>query len=219
MAGARMSGLGLLAALGAFAMVAMAALAAPAAPPLAADDQAAVKRVESYLNAITTLAGRFLQTSSNGGEATGRFYLWRPGRLRFDYDPPVPDLIIATGDLLIHYDRELKTASQIFQESTPAAFLLQKEIRFERDFQITHVGLRPGVISLTFVQAKEPATGSVTLILGDSPLALREWIVTDQQGVETRVSLLDYQQGGRLDGKLFEFNEPTWLDEERKRKN
>ncbi|MSO77735.1 MAG: outer membrane lipoprotein carrier protein LolA [Alphaproteobacteria bacterium] len=193
-------------------------LAAPPRP-LSGDDQATVRRIEAYLNSITTLAGRFLQTSSDGGEASGRFYMWRPGRLRFDYDPPVPYLIVATGDLVIHYDRELKTASHIYQEATPAAFLLKSEIRFERGLRVTDLARRPGVLQLTFVQAKEPEAGSVTLVLGDNPLALRQWVVVDPQGVETRVSLLDYQVGGRLDPKLFEFNEPTWLDEQRKRGN
>jgi outer membrane lipoprotein-sorting protein len=209
-----------LAGLGAAVMAgALASFAMAAPPPLSSDDQAAVQRVQAYLNGITTLAGRFLQIGAHQRESGGRFYIWRPGRLRFEYDPPLPDLIIATGDVVIHYDRELKTASQVSQSSTPAAFLLQREIRFDQDYRVVHVGRRPGVVSVTIIQAKEPDAGSITLILGDNPMALREWIVLDPQGYETRVSLLDYQLGGRLDPKLFEFNEPTWLDEERLRKN
>ncbi len=63
-----------------------------------------VERLRVYLNGIVTMQTRFVQTDGNGGLARGTFWLHRPGRLRFEYDPPVPILVIARSDFLVHYD-------------------------------------------------------------------------------------------------------------------
>src|SRR3546814_9698952 len=88
--------------------------------PLSPEDRAVVERFEAYLNSIDALEARFSQVDSQNKRATGKIYLSRPGKLRFEYDPPVPVLIVANGRFLIHYDRELKTASYINQRDTPA---------------------------------------------------------------------------------------------------
>jgi outer membrane lipoprotein-sorting protein len=76
--------------------------ATPPAKPLEGADLEDVKRVEAYLNGIRTLQSRFLQISNNGGAAEGALYLARPGRLRLDYDPPVPILLVTNGSFLVH---------------------------------------------------------------------------------------------------------------------
>jgi outer membrane lipoprotein-sorting protein len=83
-----------------------------AAPPRAAalnpDQKADVDRVQSYLNGIRTLASRFQQYSGEGNHATGQLWLERPGRMRFEYDPPVPLLLVANGKNIFYYDKELQ---------------------------------------------------------------------------------------------------------------
>src|SRR5262249_37609976 len=77
----------------------------PPAPSLSAADKADIARVEAYLNALRTMQAHFLQVAENGATAQGQFYLSRPGKLRLEYDPPVPILMISEGrDFLIHYD-------------------------------------------------------------------------------------------------------------------
>ena len=73
---------------------------------LGVGDMEDLRRVETYLEAIKTLKGRFLQTSSNGGVASGKVFMSRPGRMRFEYDPPTPILMIADGVFLIYIDQE-----------------------------------------------------------------------------------------------------------------
>src|SRR5690606_2950004 len=104
------------AALSAGLCAAIVALAAPWATAaqvasLSPDEVATLSRVERYLNDIKTLQGRFVQVSSNGSYAEGEDYLDRPGQMRFDYDPPVPVLIIANDLSLLYYDAELKEAT------------------------------------------------------------------------------------------------------------
>lgn len=180
------------------------------AAQLTPGDQNALQRVEDYLNSITTLSARFQQADSAGKRASGHLYIQRPGKLRFEYDPPTPVLIVANGRFLIHYDRSLKTASYIDQKATPAWFLLAPRVELGGDVTVTDVTRRDGRLLVTLVKTRDPGQGKVTLIFDESPMRLEQWAVTDAQGVVTHVMLDEVEVGGRIDPKLFEFNEPTW---------
>ena len=183
----------------------------PAQPArLPADDQAALRAVENYLNSVTTLSARFEQVDSAGKRATGRLFISKPGKLRFEYDQPVPVLIVANGHFLIHYDRALKTASYIPQETTPAWFLIANRVQLAGDITVTDLKRRDGKLLVTMVKTRDPGQGKVTLIFDENPIRLDQWAVTDPQGVVTHVTLNNVLLGGPLDAKLFEFNEPTW---------
>ena len=114
-----------------------------AAPPkpaaLTADQKADVERVQAYLNGIRTLSSRFEQYSGDGGSASGQLWLARPGRMRFEYDPPVPVLLVANGKNIFYYDKELEQVSELRVEDTPAGFLLRDQITLSGDV----TGTRP----------------------------------------------------------------------------
>ena len=169
---------------------------------------AELARIETYLNQIDTLVGRFLQVSSNGGVSEGTIVLDRPGRMRIDYDPPVPIEIIAKGSTVVFHDKELKQVSWIGVDRTPAAFLLADRISLSGHVRV--VGFERGENSLRveLVKTAEPGEGSIVLIFGDSPLALRKWIVTDSQGIQTTVTLMGARLGVAVDPKLFDFVNP-----------
>ncbi|MGB1006740.1 MAG: LolA family protein, partial [Thalassobaculaceae bacterium] len=88
------------------ALLALLWAVSPAAA-LSADERALVTQVERYLGDLQALAAPFIQVSSAGKMARGRLYLWRPGRLRFEYDPPTPIVIISDGSWVSYRDNEL----------------------------------------------------------------------------------------------------------------
>ena len=94
--------------------------AAPEPAPLSAGEQALVGRIEAYFNGVRTMRARFLQSASTGQVAEGTVALQRPGRMRIEYDPPVPVLIVADGTWLIYHDRGLNQISYLPLGSTPA---------------------------------------------------------------------------------------------------
>ncbi|NFV81654.1 LolA family protein [Magnetospirillum aberrantis] len=191
----------------------LAALAAPkrAAAILSERDKADVARAEDYLNAITTLKARFLQTAENGAQAEGTAYLSRPGRMRLQYDPPNPMLVVADGTFLIVHDQELGEPSYIPLGSTPAGVLVRENVRLTGgDVSVTRVVRLPGVLNVSLVEAEEPEAGELTLVFSESPFALRQWRVKDAQGAVTSVSLFEAQTGIKLDPKLFEFKNPNF---------
>ena len=191
-------------------------LAAPAwgqarAAALTAQDRADVARVETYLNGVRSLQSRFLQVAPDGRTSGGRAWLVRPGRLRFEYDPPAPFLLVGGNGLLVFHDSQLKQTSNVPLSSTPLGLLLQDNLRLSGEVTITGIQRLPGQLQITVVRTKSPQDGSLTLILADAPLALRQWTVVDAQRQETRITLSDIRLGGTYDSKLFEFVDPRFF--------
>jgi outer membrane lipoprotein-sorting protein len=195
---------------GAALIVTLIAMAAPAfaetAMPavLSPDDRADVARIEQYLNDLTTLSARFTQVASTGEVSGGRFYMSRPGKMRFEYDPPVPILLVATGTLLVYVDKELQQVSQVLQNTTPVGVLVRKDVKLEDGTTIVGFERRPGVIRVAMTETDHPEQGSIALVFADRPLMLRQWHVTDARGTVTTVTLSNVRSGMPLDGALFQ---------------
>ena len=169
-----------------------------------------VAAVEGYLNSITTLEARFQQIAPNGGLATGKLYLQRPGRLRFDYDPPSRIRLVAPGDWrLIFYDASIKQVNVIPIRQTPLGILLDRQISLDGDVEVVDVQRAGEEVALTLVREGQADQGTVTLVFGEQPLALRRWSVVDAQGLQTHILLDEVQTGGRIDPELFRWRDPA----------
>lgn len=183
--------------------------AAPAPAPLTPQERAAIERIETYFNGVRSLRARFLQASSTGQMAEGSVALQRPGRMRIEYEPPVPVLIVADGTWLIYHDRKLNQISYLPLGSTPAGILVEDRIDLDGGaLTIVDFSRSAGVIRITVVRTASPADGSLTLVFTEAPLELQQWRVVDAQGVATTVSLSEIETGVRLDPALFRFTDP-----------
>jgi len=182
-------------------------LPARAAPgvALSAQDQADIGRIEGNLNGLTTLKAHFMQVAGDGGISQGTAWLERPGRMRFQYDPPAPFLLIAAHGVLTFHDSALQQTTNIGLGRTPLGILLAEHVDLSgRGVTVTAIQRLPGQIQLTLVRADSPGDGSLTLIFADPPLTLRQWTVVDAQRRETHVTLYNVQLGGSFDPQLFE---------------
>jgi outer membrane lipoprotein-sorting protein len=188
----------------------VAALARAAAPPTAVamtpQDAADLRRISAYLNGIQTMTARFRQHSSGGGAASGSLWLARPGRMRFEYDPPSPILLIADRFYVYYVDKQLAEMSKVGLKSTPAWFLLREPITFD-DLVVTWLERGANGLGVTVVDPAEPDNGSLTMLFTNQP-ALRQWTIVDQQRKTTTVSISDVQFGVALDPELFVYRDP-----------
>ena len=179
---------------------------------LTPQDRADIARVETYLNGVRTLHSRFLQIAPNGATSEGQAWLQRPGRLRFQYDPPSPFLLVGGHGLLVFNDRQLRQTSNIPLGSTPLGLLLEDNLRLSGDVTVTGLVRQPGALQVSLVRTKTPADGTLTLIFADAPLLLRQWTVIDAQRQETRVTLYNVELGATFDQSLFTFIDPRFFD-------
>lgn len=179
---------------------------------LSATDKADIARIERYLNNISTMRARFLQIGANDALSEGWVYISRPGKLRVEYDPPTPVLIIGDGSWLIYHDSELEQTTYRSLGSSLAGFLVQKTVRLGDAVTVTGIERGPGVIRVKLVKSDEAEEGSLALTFSDRPLVLRQWTITDADGQATQIALINAQFGLSLDGALFEFTEPPEED-------
>ncbi|MEE8284213.1 MAG: outer membrane lipoprotein carrier protein LolA [Alphaproteobacteria bacterium] len=170
-------------------------------------------RIERYLNSITTLRARFLQISPTGEIARGTVLMSRPGKLRIDYDPPVPVLIVTEGSWLMLYDKELEASSYTSLNDSLAGFLVRPKIQLGGDVMVRDLNRGKGVIRVTMVRRDAPESGALTLVFGENPLSLRQWTVIDGRGGETRVALENPLFNGKIEAKEFEFTPPEREDD------
>ncbi len=175
----------------------------PAAASLSEEDRADLARIEVYLNTLTTVEARFTQVSETQGVARGDFYLRRPGRMRIEYDPPVPYLYVADGFWLTFWDAELEQRSDVLLGSTLADFIVREDIALSGDIRVTDVSHVQDTIEVDLVQAEDPAAGQLTLVFQERPIELLRWRVVDAQGLTTDVYLSDARFGVPLDNDLF----------------
>lgn len=180
-----------------------AAATATPAPALSAEDQADIARVEKYFNSITSMRSTFLQASSNGNVARGTVWLRRPGRMRFEYDPPSPILITSDGILVTFQDLELKQTNQVPLFSTPLSVLVDDHVSFGKELMVQQISKESNVLRVTVRQRDEPDQGYVTLVFQDKPLSLKQWTVVDAQKVAIKVALLDPEFGVQIPNELF----------------
>lgn len=190
------------------AALVLAATAVVGAPPasaqgLTADQRADVRRVEEYFNRTTTMRSTFLQASSTGLVARGIVWLSRPGRMRFEYAPPSPVLITADGIWLTYQDNELEQTTQIPLISSPLSVLVSDEVELTGDLIVQEVNKGSNVLRLRLRQRNDPDQGDVVLTFQDNPLELKQWVISDAQGVEVKVALLDPVYGLDLPADLW----------------
>lgn len=176
---------------------------------LSEPDQETIKRVEDYLSGIETMHARFLQTASNGSTAKGEVWVQRPGKLRFEYEPPHPALIVSNGTLLLYYDKSLEQTSYVPISETPLWFLVRADIDMSRieGYEVVAVDAEDKTLRIAIAQegGKAGQPGSIVLVFQDDPLQLKKWRIVDQQGVTTEVALMDPRFGVTIDSAKFDF--------------
>ena len=171
---------------------------------MSGDQQAAIKKINGYFNGINDLSGAFLQTAADDRKAKGKFFVKRPGLFRFVYSPPSKLVILSDGKNLLIEDHDLKTVDRFPLNSTPFRLLLKKDVNILRDAHVTRVVETDDTISMAISDKKSDSSGKIQLYFTKKPeLVLREWIITDAQGLDTRIAIARLDRKEALNRKLF----------------
>ena len=188
------------------------AAAAPAAgsgsPQLSGDDQKDVARIVDYLQGLGSARSRFIQTDARGAQTEGTFYLQRPGRARFEYDPPSGLVIASDGHNVTVVDRRLKTRHVYPLGSTPLNILLAQTIRLDRGVAVRQVTREGGGVTVVAEDGRHKDRGQIALAFSEAPLALTGWAVKDGRGGVVKVRLADLTRAPPHAANFFEIPDP-----------
>jgi outer membrane lipoprotein-sorting protein len=169
-----------------------------------AKQRALIDRASAYLSSIRVLSGDFVQVGPDGKKSEGEFALQKPGRVRFDYNPPNPIEMIADGSSVVVRDRKLATQDLYPLSQTPLRFLLADKIDLLRDTSL--VGVHADDVFVTVVIEERQILGGthrVMLMFGAQDFQLRQWTVTDPQGYDTTVAVYNLDTSKRPDPSIF----------------
>ncbi|TCR68957.1 outer-membrane lipoprotein carrier protein LolA [Bosea sp. BK604] len=190
-----------------------AAAPAVAAVPAKAKVQApqtreeAIDRLNAYFNSFSSLQGDFIQFASDGRRFEGKLYIQRPGKMRFEYRPPVTMEVIADGTSVAIRDRKLATQDLYSIGQTPLKFLVKERMDLNRDATVTNVSTDGDILSVKIEDRSTlGGTSKITLKYDMAANALRQWVVIDPQGYETSVSVYNLDTQRRPDPKNFVIN-------------
>ncbi|MGA7804005.1 outer membrane lipoprotein carrier protein LolA [Bradyrhizobium sp.] len=178
-----------------------------------ANQKAQAAKVSAYLSSLQTLVGNFVQVGPDGSKTKGDFFIQKPGKVRFEYDPPTPIDIIADGSSLVVRDRNLATQDVYPLSQTPLRFLLSDRIDLMKDTNVVSVTSDDLYISVT-IEEKQALIGTSRLMLmvGAKDGQLKQWTVTDPQGYDTTVAVYNLDSSKKVDPGLFKIdftNYPT----------
>lgn len=164
----------------------------------------AAQIVGNYFNNLRSLKGTFIQTSSKKQKTRGRFYLQRPGKLSFEYKRPSRLRIVADGKWFAIEDPDTDTFDRFQLKSTPFQMLLRQDVDLLRDAQILNHNISKNAVAITVVDRSNKTGVKIKLVLKKTPqLQLKEWIVTDELGLETHIQVANLKLGETVNPKLF----------------
>lgn len=187
------------------------------APPQASqyatapDHAEIIEKINAYFNEMTNIEGRFFQTNPDGKVQKGYFHLERPGKVRFDYSSPSRQKIISDGEYLAIENHDLRTADRYPLDSTPFRILLKDQVDLPQDAEIIAVDIGEKVVVLTLEDRENKGRGQIRLFFEWPEIKLSEWIISDAQGLDTRIQLAELQIGKEVDPKLFTFTKSIGL--------
>jgi outer membrane lipoprotein-sorting protein len=166
-------------------------------------DRADLDKVSAYLNGLRALQGGFVQIGPNGTIDQGRFYLLKPGKLRFEYQPPSPLLIVCDGRTFAVFNRKLKTVDRYPLSATPLELLLGDHVDLNKDDSIVRLQHQPGTLVVEARTSMNRSKANIAITFTYPSLELRQWTVIDDQGLPTTVALRDLQNGVAPADSLF----------------
>jgi outer membrane lipoprotein-sorting protein len=172
-----------------------------------AKQRAMLDKVSNYLSSVQTMVGNFVQVGPDGRRVDGNFSIQKPGKVRFQYNPPSPIDIIADGSSVVVRDRSLETADFYPLSQTPLRYLLADHIDLLRDTDVLSVSADDTFVTVVIEETQVMTGTNRLMIMFDAKnLQLKQWTVTDPQGLDTTVAVYNLDAAKKPDPNLFVIN-------------
>ena len=193
----------------AFKTCALAIGLALAVPFSAAAQKLPLNQISAYLNQLQTAKGDFTQINGDGSISTGTIFIKRPGKVRFEYNPPDSGLVIAGSNTVVIIDKKSNQPPESYPlNRTPLSIILARNVDLGRARMVTGHDFDGTATVVTAQDPDNPEYGNIQLKFTGDPVELRQWIINDGNGGQTTVVLGDLEKGGSLPNRLFDVGSP-----------
>lgn len=182
-----------------------------AAMPASAAEKLSLNQISNYFNGLRTAKGGFTQINDDGSISTGTLYIRRPGRARFEYDPPAEALVMAGGGQVAIFDAKSNQPPEQYPlKRTPLNLILMQKVDLARANMVVGHDFDGTTTSVTAQDPENPEYGNIRMVFSGPPVQLRQWVITNGDGSETTVILRDLDNAAQLETSLFSI--PTEID-------
>lgn len=165
--------------------------------------QLSLNTLSNYLNQLTSAEASFTQINADGTISTGTLYMRRPGKVRFEYNPPEQALVMANNNAVVVFDRKLGGDPETYPlDRTPLGLILARNVDLSRANMVVDHGYDGTATTVTAQDPEHPEYGSIQLKFTDNPVELRQWVITDDGGGQTTV-VLGALERKQLANRLF----------------
>ena len=177
--------------------------------PVAAE-KLSLSALSAYLNGLQSAEAKFTQINGDGTISTGDILIKRPGRIRFEYDPPEKTLVVAGGGAVAIFDPKAGPRPETYPlNKTPLSLILAKNVDLARAKMVVGHSYDGTATTITAQNPEHPEYGNIQLKFTDSPVELRQWIINDEGGNSTTVILGEMNKGVTLGDTLFNIETAT----------
>lgn len=167
-------------------------------------DKLPLAQISDYLNGLNTLQSRFVQINDDGSIDNGTIYIKRPGRMRFEYDPPNEALVLASANAVYIVDKKSNQAPETYPlRRTPLSIILARNVNLGQADMVVGHDFDGTATIVTAQDPENPEYGNIQMKFTDTPVQLRQWIINDSGGGRTTVILGEMTTGGQLSNRLF----------------
>ncbi|MEO0328036.1 MAG: outer membrane lipoprotein carrier protein LolA [Pseudomonadota bacterium] len=168
----------------------------------AQNEKEAIEAISNHFESVPTMSGEFIQFGPNGEQTGGKFFIKRPGKIRFNYENPSPIMVVSNGRTLAVNNKKLKTWNYYPLDKTPLSLLLSKQIQIS-DESIRSVEAREDITTVVMGNKKIFGDSEITLLFDPQSQDLRQWTIKDAQGKETSVMIFNVQKNVDFPGNFF----------------
>jgi outer membrane lipoprotein-sorting protein len=178
-------------------------------PLAAAAQKLPLNDISAYLNKLQTAKGEFTQINDDGSISTGTIYIKRPGKVRFEYNPPETALVIAGSNTVVIFDKKSNQPAESYPLArTPLSIILARNVDLGKANMVTGHSFDGTATVVKAQDPENPQYGNIQLKFTGNPVELRQWVINDGNGSQTTVVLGDLQKGGSLPNSLFNVGSP-----------
>jgi outer membrane lipoprotein-sorting protein len=166
---------------------------------------AAAQRIADHFSSVRTMMGEFVQFGPQGEQTGGKFFIERPGKLRFNYEAPSKFRVVSDGKSVVLYNDKLKTADLYSLNQTPLRILLDQRIDLSGD-RVKSIQQDPDLTTIKLADDSVFGDATITMMFDPESYELRQWTITDAQGKDTTVMIFNVEQGVTFDPSVFKID-------------
>ena len=173
-------------------------------------DKLPLNTISAYLNDLKTAEGTFAQINDDGSTSSGKLYIKRPGKMRFEYNPPDSALVVASSNAVYIADSKSNQRPETYPlRRTPLSLILARNVNLSAANMVVGHSFDGTATVVTAQDPENPEYGSIQMKFTGNPVQLRQWVVKDNGGGETTVVLGELKTGGTLSNRLFDAPRPN----------